>query len=98
MRVISRKKLREFWKVHPDAEEPLERWYQAVTAAAWKSFADVRLTFAHADQVGRCTVFNIGGNKYRLISAIHYNRGIVYVRHVLTHSEYDVGAWKEECQ
>ncbi len=54
-------------------------WYQALKSAQWKSFAEVRLAFSHADQVGRCKVFNIGGNKYRLIAAIHYNRGIVYV-------------------
>ena len=98
MRVISRKKLRRFWTARPDAETPLQGWYQAVRSAQWKSFAEVRRAFAHADQVGRCTVFNIGGNKYRLIAAIHYNRGIVYVRNVLTHAQYDVGVWKEECR
>jgi mRNA interferase HigB len=51
--------------------------------------------FPHADQVGKLTVFNIGGNKYRLIAAILFNRGKVYVRHLLTHAEYDQGKWKE---
>jgi mRNA interferase HigB len=48
--------------------------------------------------VGRCIVFNLGGNKYRLVAAIHYNRGVAYIRHVLTHAQYDRGKWKEECQ
>ena len=52
--------------------------------------------YPHADQVGKFTVFNIGGNKYRLIAVIHYNRGKVFVRHVLTHAEYDEGNWKED--
>jgi len=54
--------------------------------------------YPQADQVGRCTVFNIGGNNYRLIAAIHYNTGVVYIRHVLTHAEYDRGAWKKGCE
>jgi mRNA interferase HigB len=58
------------------------------------SFDDLRSTFPSADKVGELIVFNIGGNKYRLIVSIHFNRGKVYVRHVLTHAEYDKGAWK----
>ncbi len=61
----------------------------------FKSFADLRNTFGSADQVGNLTVFNIGGNKLRLIAAIHYNRRIIYIRAVLTHQEYDEGKWKE---
>ena len=94
MHVISKKALRQFWKLHPDAEQPLLRWFKVVRAADWHSFADVQAVYASADQVGRFTVFNIGGNKYRLIAAIHYNRGKVYVRHVLTHVEYDRDEWK----
>ncbi|HET6882815.1 MAG TPA: type II toxin-antitoxin system HigB family toxin [Pirellulales bacterium] len=97
MRVISRRKLREFWELHADAEQPLRGWLSMVKAANWKNLAEVHRTFPTADQVGRCTVFNIGGNKYRLIGAIHYNRGIVYVRHVLTHAEYDRDKWKAGC-
>lgn len=52
------------------------------------------MAFPHADKVGKFTVFNVGGNKVRLIAAIHYNRGKIYIRHVLTHREYDKGAWK----
>ncbi|MBI3270723.1 MAG: type II toxin-antitoxin system HigB family toxin [Planctomycetes bacterium] len=57
----------------------------------------MRRAFPSADQVGQCTVFNIGGNKYRLIVVIHFNRGKVFVRHVLTHPDYDRGKWKHDC-
>jgi mRNA interferase HigB len=59
------------------------------------NFARSRELFPHANQVGKFTVFNIGGNKARLIAAVHYNRNKVYIRHVLTHKEYDAGKWKE---
>jgi mRNA interferase HigB len=96
MHVISKKPLRRFCTLHPDAERPLRRWYKTAAKEKWQSFAEVRETYANADQVDRYTVFNIGGNKYRLITVIHYNRGRVYVRHVLTHKEYDRGQWKND--
>src|SRR5438876_8013490 len=94
MHVISRKALRQFWELHPDAESPLKAWHQAARRENWEDFAAVRARFPHADRVGRFTVFNIGGNKYRLITVIHYNRSKVFVRHVLNHKEYDLGKWK----
>lgn len=96
MYIISKKKLREFWEEHPRAKAALETWYQVAKHAEWESFADVRKTFNTADQVGKFTVFDIGGNKYRLIAVIHFNRGKLFVRHVLTHAEYDDGKWKNE--
>lgn len=96
MHIISKKKLREFWDKHPKAKAPLEAWYQVTLAVEWESFADVRKTFNTADQIGKFTVFNIGGNKYRLIAVIHFNRGKLFVRHVLTHAEYDEEKWKNE--
>lgn len=96
MHVISKKKLREFWEEHPRAKSALEAWYRAARHAEWETFADVRQTFNSADQVERFTVFNIGGNKYRLIAVIHFDRGKVYVRDVLTHDEYDEDKWKDE--
>jgi mRNA interferase HigB len=95
MNVISKKVLRAFWAIHPDARSPLLAWHAVVKHAEWETFADVRATYASADQVGRFTVFNVGGNKYRLIVVIHFNRAKVYVRHVLTHAEYDRGRWKD---
>jgi mRNA interferase HigB len=95
MHVISKKKLREFWAKHKRAKLPLEAWYQVARQAKWQSFAEVRETFNTADQVGRFTVFDVGGNKYRLIAAIHFARGKLYVRHVLTHAVYDEDKWHD---
>lgn len=92
---ITRKRLREFAAVHRDAVEPLRAWYAIMSKSDFGSFADVKGTFGAADKVGKFTVFDIGGNKYRLIVAIHYNRKKVYIRHVLTHGAYDRGGWKE---
>ncbi len=96
MHVISLKKLRTFWAEQPDAERPLRTWFKVVSRAAWANFSAVRAVYPQADQVGKFTVFDIGGNKYRLIAVIHYNRGKIFVRHVLTHREYDKGKWKED--
>lgn len=96
VRVISQRPLKAFWKKHPDAETGLRHWIQAAEHASWKNFADVRHMFASAGQVGRFTVFNVGGNKYRLVVVIHYNTGKIYVRHILTHPEYDLGKWKKD--
>jgi mRNA interferase HigB len=80
----------------PKAKSPLEAWYQAAKHAKWKRFTDVRETFNTADLVGRFVVFDIGGNKYRLIAVIHFNREKLFVRHVLTHAEYAKGKWKDD--
>lgn len=95
MHVISRKKLREFWEEHPDAEGPLGAWFKVAEKAQWEHFADLRSVYPHADLVGELTVINIGGNKYRLVIRINYNSGTVFIRHVLTHAEYDRGDWKK---
>ena len=94
MHIISRKALRQFWEKHPDSQSPLSRWYQVVNKSEFTRFDELRATFPSVDKVGNLIVFNIGGNKYRLIASIHFNRGKVYIRHVLTHSEYNRGAWK----
>ena len=95
MHVISRKALTQFWERYPDSRNPLSRWFKIVQSSDFASFNELRETFPSADQVGDLTVFNIGGNKYRLIASIHFNRGKVYVWHVMTHAEYDRGAWKK---
>ena len=87
--------LREFWATHPDAEGPLRSWYRVVKQARWLRFTDVRAFYRSADHVGKFTVFNIAGNKYRLITVIHFNTGWVYVRQVLTHADYTRMRWKE---
>jgi len=98
MWIISFKKLRQFWQRpgNADAETPLSAWYQAVKASSWARFADIRKTYAHADLVGNKVVFNIGGNKYRLIVVIDYEGHKVFVRHVLDHEEYDEEEWKKD--
>jgi mRNA interferase HigB len=96
MRVISRRKLREFWSKHGDAQTSLLLWYQRTTDAKWQNLADVRQVFPSADLVGNLTVFNIGGNKYRLITLIDYESQIVFTRNVLTHSDYDKEKWKND--
>ena len=85
MRIITRKRLREFAQRHPDATEALDNWYRFFREAQSRSLQDVRRVYPHADMVAvasgnSVTVFNICGNKYRLIAAIHYNRQRVYVR------------------
>jgi mRNA interferase HigB len=94
MHIISRKALKEFWEQYPDSKSPLSRWFKIMQQTDFISFDDLRHTFPSADRVGELIVFNIGGNKYRLIVSIHFNRSKVYVRHVFTHAEYDKGAWK----
>ncbi len=100
MRVISLKLLREFWQRHPDAQRPLRQWYKTAVHARWNSLGDARTDYPHADGVptqsgDTLTVFNIGGNKYRLIARIRYDYQLVNVRAVLTHREYTEGTWKE---
>ncbi|MCX8090836.1 MAG: type II toxin-antitoxin system HigB family toxin [Verrucomicrobiae bacterium] len=95
MHIITRKRLNEFAEKHPSARSGLAHWYWVLRKNNPANFAELRQFFPHADQVGRLTVFNIGGNKARLIAAIHYNRRRVYIRAVLTHAEYDAGQWKE---
>src|SRR5688572_18137927 len=93
MHIISRKALRIFWKKHPDSQTALERWFKIMRQTNFETFDDLRSTFPSADKLGKCIVFNIGGNKVRLIAVLHFNRGRLYVRHVLTHEEYDEGKW-----
>ena len=95
MHIITRKRLLEFAKKQPDCTTALESWYRIVKHTKFNSFAELKQTFPSADQVGKLTVFNIGGNKARLITAIHYNTSRVYIRHVLTHKEYDRGSWRK---
>jgi mRNA interferase HigB len=94
MHIISRKALRLFWERHPDSQTALVRWFKVMRHTQFKNFAELRAAFPSADKVDHWIVFNIGGHKYRLITVIHFNRGKVYIRHVLTHPEYDRGKWK----
>ena len=90
MRVIAISTLREFWEKHPQSEMPLRSWYVDACHADWRTPADIKATHRNASFVGsNRVIFNIKGNDYRLIVAVHYNRGMLYIRFVGTHAEYD---------
>jgi mRNA interferase HigB len=94
LHVISRKRLLEAAKRHAELGAPLDVWYRIAKRASWQTLDEVRQSFPSADGVGRHTVFNIKGNSYRLIVEINYKSGRIFIRRVLTHAEYDKGAWK----
>lgn len=92
MRIISHRKLREFYEPpgHSDSRVALERWYQIAEDAKWNNFSDVRLDFPDADYVGnQHYVFNIRGNNYRLVVVIKFTIGRLFIRFVGAHREYD---------
>ena len=90
MRIIAKKALREFWELHPDAEEPLLAWYREVQQEDWDTPTEIKEKYGSASFVGdNRVVFNIKGNSYRLVVRINYPYRVVYIRFVGTHSEYD---------
>ena len=95
MRIIKRAALEQFWFRHADAKASLESWFGVVRAANWQTPAEMKRVYPHADIVGRRTVFNIAGNKYRLVARVNYQVHVVFVLYILTHAEYDRGAWKQ---
>ncbi len=98
MHVISRKKLREYWAIHPDTEEPLATWFRIVDHVEWQRFADMRITFGkRVDRVGECFVFDVHGGHCRLITRVSPSWETMFILHVLTHEEYDRGGWKKDC-
>lgn len=101
MRVISKARLRQFWEGagRKDAEGALRAWYTHVNskATSWHSWGDVKAAFGNASSIGNCVVFNIAGNKYRLVTRVLYASQKVFILKVMTHSEYDDGKWKDDC-
>ena len=90
MRIIALRTLRDFWQSHADAEIPLRSWYAAASRADWRSPADVKAAYRSASFIANSRiVFNIRGNEYRLVVAVHYNRGMMFIRFIGTHQEYD---------
>lgn len=90
MRIIALGTLRDFWVKHPDALEPLSAWFAIASHVSWTSPAEVKAAYRNASFVaGNRVVFNIKGNDYRLVVAMHYNRQIAYIRFVGTHRQYD---------
>jgi mRNA interferase HigB len=94
MRIIKRGALERFWSTHPDSKPSLESWYSVVRAAAWQTPAEMKQVYHNADVVGHRTVFNMAGNKYRLIARVNYRSQRVFVLFLLTHAEYERGLWK----
>jgi mRNA interferase HigB len=93
--VISKRALREFWEAHPAASSPLAGWHNAIKNASPGNPAEMRAIFGSVDFVGEFAVFDIGGNKFRLIASVDYRCRAVYVKHILTHKEYDEDKWKK---
>ena len=90
MRIIARKTLREFWEKHPNARKALEAWYLDTKKAKWETSSDIKSVYRNASFVtDNRVVFNIKGNHYRLVVMVVYEKSIVYIRFVGTHSEYD---------
>jgi mRNA interferase HigB len=96
MHIISFSRLREFYENHPTARPSLLSWYKIAKKADWQTFEQLHQAFSSADQVGNFTVFNIGGNNFRLIVFIDFNKQKIFIRHVLTHAEYDKNKWKND--
>jgi mRNA interferase HigB len=94
VRVISKPAILKFAQRHPDGLVPLMNWYRITKRADWGSLAEVRNDFAHADVVGRRTVFNIHGDDYRLIARVKHESKRVFILHIRTHAEYSKGDWK----
>ena len=90
MRIIARKTLRVYWDIHPEIRQALQAWYHDVRRADWRSPNDVKSIYANASIIGNDrVVFNIKGNRYRLVVVISYRHGIVFIRFIGTHREYD---------
>lgn len=90
MRVIAIKTLRDFWEIHPNAMQPLLAWHDEASKAQWSQPTDIKAHYGSASFVGNNrVVFNIKGNDYRLIVALAYRLGVVYIKFIGTHAQYD---------
>lgn len=94
MKIISNSALRAFSALHTQAGEPLQGWRRVIEKNRFGHWAELKTAFNAIDKVGELTVFDIGGNKYRLIAYIRFEKKIVYIKAVLTHQDYEKGAWK----
>jgi mRNA interferase HigB len=94
MKIISNSALRIFATEHPLADAPLKGWRRVIEKNRFTNWSEIKASFNSVDRVGELVVFDIGGNKYRLIAFIRFEKQIVYIKAVLTHREYDKGAWK----
>ena len=102
MHVIAYPAIRDAGRRHPQARNWLVEWWRAARAERWESLHDVRRSYPAADQVGGCLVFNACGNNFRLIVGVRYanesSNGTLFIKHFLTHAEYDRDHWKKDCE
>ncbi len=98
MHVVSRKKLLEASKIYPDVKKPLDVWYRVSKSAQWQNLEAVKETYRDVEAVEEYTIFNIKGNRYRLIVGIDYSSETIYVKGLLTHADYSKDKWKDECR
>ncbi len=103
MRIITERKLRNFWQDEMGAEagrhkKVMREWINVVRRADWANFNQLKQTFNSADTYKDCVIFDIGGNKYRIIGKVGYQKHLVFIRFVLTHSEYDEKKWQPDCK
>ncbi|ELR97753.1 type II toxin-antitoxin system HigB family toxin [Gloeocapsa sp. PCC 73106] len=96
MHVISKKRLKDFYQTYPNAKVALNNWYRIASKTLWTNLVEVQQTYRDAEAVGNFTVFNLKGNSIRLIVLIDYKNSIIFVRHVLTHAQYDKEGWKKD--
>jgi mRNA interferase HigB len=94
MKIISNSALRAFAADHPQAKAPLQGWRRVIEKNSFANWAELKAAFNAVDKVNELAVFDIGGNKYRLMAYIRFEKQILYIKAVLTHREYDKGAWK----
>ncbi|MBA2648145.1 MAG: type II toxin-antitoxin system HigB family toxin [Legionella sp.] len=95
MHIITRRRITEAKALYPHGVSALAGWLKIVEENTFKNFAELKATFNSIDKVGDLYVFDLGGNKLRLIASIHFNRQKLYIRHILTHQKYDKSTWKE---
>ena len=89
MRIVTEKRIREFIEREPRCSDVMWRWADAIESSNWRNPGDLKASFAAASFVGDLTVFNVGGNNYRIVAFVHYRKQIVYVKRIGTHKEYD---------
>lgn len=95
MHIITHSRITEAQAAHSDSAAALDYWYRLMKRGAYRNFAELKATFGSVDKVGPLFIFDVGGNKLRIVAAVHFNTGKVFIRHVLTHKDYDRGAWKK---
>jgi mRNA interferase HigB len=99
MWIISKSRLREFWESpgKDDSKSQLTSWYAVVSKAKWQTFAELKGTYGNASLVGDCVVFNVAGNKYRLVTRVRFLQHKVFILKIMSHEEYDKSKWKTQC-